>query len=684
MDVIARWSPLSVLEAMEGVVEGQTELLRDAWELAGRPPLVLRRYYTPRKGGPVVWSTHAMETVALAQRCLDVGIPVAKLMLKPFNEPNMPQWAQWEGFGDTEEDMKRYNEALLLFIETVKRELPGIKIGGPHLTVGNRDVRFPNDPAGVYYYHGADGRFESSPCAAALSALDVHFVHTYGMAPGQYADRAHGLRFLEYERYLKGKPVYIVEGACGINSGQAPDQNTVRGEETVAYLQLLGEKYPQVKGIALWIGGDPGAGWFAFCHSNGPNPESHRPVVYAVEAACKADGGGGGTVDPQPAPQPSPAPEPTVMPGTVDWDGLTDAMKSAVTITAAPRPSEPHWKATRVEVQPDADKMVLYAVVPVGAAVQARFSWGDGEVFRAPKADPYEPEGATQWAASMPMFAPWGAYAVEVVGNSERVSGLGLYGSDLDPRFKGHHPVLVYFERMTGAPGPEPEPEPEPQPEPGRGDPPGRPNTEPYKLLTAFARHGIPDVVDLRNEIESFSNMPELEKLWRPFSMIRLVVVHHSGSELATHMPISIARYHVEKLGAATISYHFCVDFQGRLFFTARLCWRLPHSGKDSTNVEGVGVCVLGHYDKQQPTDKQLDTLRRLIWWVLPEFAGGDWGHYRGLYVVPHGRLVKTLCPGANLLDALIYRGQWAMSTFQGQPAGQRVDGERVGGGSEG
>ena len=43
MDVIARWSPLSVLEAMEGVVEGQTELLRDAWELAGRPPLALRR-----------------------------------------------------------------------------------------------------------------------------------------------------------------------------------------------------------------------------------------------------------------------------------------------------------------------------------------------------------------------------------------------------------------------------------------------------------------------------------------------------------------------------------------------------------------------------------------------------------------------------------------------------------------
>jgi hypothetical protein len=599
---------------------------------------------------------------------VDVGIPLEKLMLKPFNEPNMPQWAQWEGFGDTEEDMKRYNEALLLFMETAKRELPGIKIGGPHLTVGNRDVRFPNDPQAVYYYHGRDGRFESSPCHEALSALDVHFVHTYGMAPGQYADRAHGLRFLEYEKYLKGKDIYVVEGAYGINSGQAADQNTVRGQETVAYLRLLGEKYPQVKGAALWIGGDPGAGWFAFCHSNGANPESHRPVVYAVEAACKADGGGGGTVDPQPAP------EPTVMPGTVDWDGLTEAMKSGVTIMAATKPTEPHWRAARIEVQPEADKMVLYAVLPVGAAVQVRFSWTGGEHFAAPKADHYEPEGAREWAASMPMFAPWGAYAVEVVGNSERVSGLGLYGSDLDPRFKGHHPVLVYFERVTGVPGPEPEPEPEPEPlpdlepQPGRGDPPGRPNTEPYKLLTAFARRGIPDVVDLRNEIESFSNMPELDQLWRPLTLIRLVVLHHSGSELKTQTPISIARYHVEKKGAATIPYHFCIDFDARLFFTARLCWRLPHSGKESTNAEGIGVCVLGHYDEQQPTDAQLETLRRLIWSVLPEFAGGDWGQYRGLYVVPHGRLVNTLCPGANLLDALIYRGQWPMLPFRSEP----------------
>ena len=162
LDIIRRWSPLSLLEAMDGVVNDQPEVLRDAWEMAGRPPLVLRRYYEPRRGGPNVWGAHAHETVILAERCVAAGIPLEKLMLKPFNEPNMPKWAQWEGFGDKEEDMVRYNEALLLFIGIAKRELPGVIIGGPHLTVGNRDVRFPNDPVGVYYYHGESGLFEAS------------------------------------------------------------------------------------------------------------------------------------------------------------------------------------------------------------------------------------------------------------------------------------------------------------------------------------------------------------------------------------------------------------------------------------------------------------------------------------------------------------------------------------------
>jgi hypothetical protein len=628
---------------------------------------------------------------------MEAGIPLAKLMLKPFNEPNMPAWAQWEGFGDKLEDMQRYNEALLTFMDRARSQLPGITIGGPHLTVGNRDVRFPNDPVGFYYYHGEDGRFESSPCYEALRRLDVHFVHCYGMHPGQYADRAHGLRFLEYERYLQGKDVYVVEGAYGTGSGQAADQNTVRGQETVAYLSLLGEKYPQVKGVALWIGGDPHSGWFEFCHANGSHAESHRPVVYAVEAAAKGAA---------PAPPPEPPPEPE--PGTVEgagpaMQGLSEAMVAAVSVRPAPDLSVPRWKAVSVSVQPESDNMSLYAVLPAGASCMVRFGWADGDVVMAPKADPLAPDGARQWAASMPMFAPWGSYWVEVEGNSERVSGLGLYGADLDPRYKGHHPVLVEFalvaaeeepapqeepeEEAPPAPPPEEEPGPGPMPEPGESfdTAPAEPtqDVEPYSLMAAFPRAGIEDVVDLRDEIESFSDRVALGRLWRPFKLIRLVVVHHSGSVAATQTPLTIARYRVVEKGDPTIPYHFCIGFDGRLFFTARLCWKLPNSGKSATNAESVAVCVLGDYRTQAVRKVQLETLRRLIWQVLPEFLGGGWGQYRGLYVIPHGRLVATECPGENLVDALVWEGDWSFDTSFDTAATQPTQDEASGGGEE-
>ena len=672
VDIVRRWSPLSLLEAMDGVVSNQMPLLKDCWEMAGRPPLVLRRYYGPRRGGPNTWGAHAMETVIMAKKCVAAGIPVEKLILKPFNEPNMPVWANWEGFGDKEPDMVRYNEALLLFIGIVKRELPGIRVGGPHLTVGNRDVKFPNDPVGVYYYHGASGLFKASRCSDALSALDVHFVHTYGMHPGQYADRAHGLRFLEYEKYLQGKDIYIVEGAYGISSGQAADQNTVRAQETAAYLRLLGEKYPQVKGIALWIGGDPGAGWFAFCHSDGPNPESHRPVVYAVEAACHE-----GYPDPEPEPPPAEPPEPPEPSGYVDYDGLSDRMVSMIRIRPAVYRDMDHWKVEGVEVQPETDHQSMFAVLPAGSKATVRFSWPGGGTTARAKADDMAPRGAKEWAASMPMFEPWGAYSVQVVGNSETVEGIGLYADDLNVDYKGHHPVLVKFKRAAagepGPPSPPPPPVPPPLPPP---PPPPDPGEDTYKLTKAFPRAGIADVVDLRDEIESFSDMPALKGRWRLFEAIRLVVVHHSGSVLETQTALSVARYRVLHKGDPTIPYHFVIDFDGGLFFTARLCYSLPNSGKSAANDESVSVCVLGHYGtgRMEPTVAQLDTLRRLVWRVLPEFLGGGWGRYRGLYVIPHGRLVATECPGENLARSVVWLGTWpGLAFFRAKPAGDRL-----------
>lgn len=649
LDIIKRWSPLSLLENMGDVVNSEPERLAEAWEVAGRPPLVVRRYYTPPEGGggPATWGAHAVESMDLAHRCEVAGIPRESLMLKPFNEPNMPRWAVWEGFGDRAEHMARYNEALLQFMAMVRAQMPGLRVGGPHLTVGNRDVRFPSDPPGVYYYHGEDMRFESSPCSEALSQLDVHFVHCYGMHPGQYKERGHGLRFLEYEKYLVGKDVYIVEGAYGTGAPGPWTENTVRGEETVAYLRLLDE-YPQVKGIALWIGGDRGWDAFRFADSFAADPGAYRPVVFYVEAACE---GGDEPTEPQEPSEPGEGPE---------YVGLTEEMIGALRIDPPLEPSQPHHRVVRVEVLPEWDSMSAFAVLPSGDPGPAVWTWADGGTVTDPKDDAYAPPAARWNAASMPMFNPWGAYSVKIEGNSEVLVGFGLYASDLNIEYKGHHPVIVTFDRV----------------DPGAGDGDGgeEPTEPPYRLVTrlATAPHGF---ADLRDEIESFSDLTRLERERREFRDVRMLVVHHSGSDEA-HSPLSVARYHVlDKAGSkeATIPYHFVIDQEGRLHFTARLVWVTAHaSSVGPWDRISVGACVLGDLRERKPSGAQVEALRFLLA-CLHEFFGGGWGRYRGLWVVPHGAITGSECPG-RLLDEFVWR-DWAGAPFFREPPGDGVDG---------
>jgi len=85
---------------MNYIVEDPAECdkLVRLWEAAGRPLLILRRYFEPEFGPkPNKWSIHAIESIAMARHCMARGVPTSKIALKPFNEPNMPEWAQWEG-----------------------------------------------------------------------------------------------------------------------------------------------------------------------------------------------------------------------------------------------------------------------------------------------------------------------------------------------------------------------------------------------------------------------------------------------------------------------------------------------------------------------------------------------------------------------------------------------------------
>lgn len=160
--------------------------------------------------------------------------------------------------------------------------------------------------------------------------------------------------------------------------------------------------------------------------------------------------------------EPTPPPSPV---GGVEFVGLSQEMINTLRITGSQRATEPFWKVVRVEVQPATQSMSAFVIADVEAV---RFSWPDGEHVVAPKDDPHAPLGARHQAASMPMFAGWGAYSVEVVGNSEKLTGFGLYGDNLELAQTQHHPVLISFRFVdpSGKHSPPAQPEPPGPPSP--------------------------------------------------------------------------------------------------------------------------------------------------------------------------------------------------------------------------
>jgi len=658
-DIVKRWAPLSALLAMNNIVEDEGEIgkLVRLWEIAGRPLLVLRKYFEPADGAKAGrWGVHAMESVIMARRCMARGIPAGKIALKPFNEPNMPTWAcnepYGEGFGDQPEHIERYGKALATFIDVAKNEEPDVLIGGPHLTVGNHDVRFPNDAEGRYYYG------PNSLCQYALDRLDLHFVHCYGFQRGQYKDRAHGLRFLEYEKFLPGKPIYIVEGCYGIQweNGNAidPAHNNVRGEDTVAYLRLL-DQYPQVKGVAFWIGG--WTGWQEHRHSDDAGPGSHRPVVFYVEQYVKGELPGP-TPDPIPTPTPQPIPTPEVKMKAYLKDGRETSpgeLLEAYRVVIAPCQG-PGFYVVEIRERCEAANCDIWVKGQGGELLPnqpVRWGWPGTEVSQNTG-----PDGRVGFAmANTAKYDPahgGGPHWAAVSGNSETVRGIGMIMGTV-------HCTLNYvFQYLDGAPGPAPEPTPEPSPVPPEPPPePGPIPDTPYELVAALRRLGLV-VHDLRDQVPAISKMDKVAV--RDFREINGIVVHHTASN-EPQTAMSIVKYHIEK-GAPTTRYHFIVGWEGDVSFVGRLVWETEHCGY--LNRESIGIAVMGDFVSGLPSDAQIRSLRLLIY-GLWEFPDRKWRGFRPGYVLPHsylgyvnekGQWYRSACPG-RLKETLVWSGQW-------------------------
>jgi hypothetical protein len=143
--------------------------------------------------------------------------------------------------------------------------------------------------------------------------------------------------------------------------------------------------------------------------------------------------------------------------------------------------------------------------------------------------------------------------------------------------------------------------------------------------------------------------------LMNPMLPARYVTVHHDGMSpfRATDQASSVERLEMIRNGHRSkgwgdIGYHFVVDRGGRVWEGRELKWQGAHVKE--RNEGNIGICCLGNFDEQSPSDAQLEALQQILECTMAK------------YRIPASRvkthkewdIARTACPGRSLQSEMI------------------------------
>ncbi len=128
---------------------------------------------------------------------------------------------------------------------------------------------------------------------------------------------------------------------------------------------------------------------------------------------------------------------------------------------------------------------------------------------------------------------------------------------------------------------------------------------------------------------------------------IHWVTIHHGGVVYTGKPDPKTSLRNLQSWGSkekhwGDVPYHFEIDLEGVTYE----CRPLKFSGDTNTEYNPRGhalVCVMGNYEEQHLSARQLDTLVEMCAWLCSEY-GVPVGRIRG-----HKDWATTQCPGLNL-----------------------------------
>lgn len=128
------------------------------------------------------------------------------------------------------------------------------------------------------------------------------------------------------------------------------------------------------------------------------------------------------------------------------------------------------------------------------------------------------------------------------------------------------------------------------------------------------------------------------------------ITIHHEGSprprtltglDETAELLDSIRKYHVHGLGWADLGYHYVIDRAGRVWEGRPITFQGAHV-RDH-NAHNIGVMVLGNFEIQRPSEKQVERLARFTRELRTR-------HGIAIEEVKsHREWAATACPGRHL-----------------------------------
>jgi len=125
------------------------------------------------------------------------------------------------------------------------------------------------------------------------------------------------------------------------------------------------------------------------------------------------------------------------------------------------------------------------------------------------------------------------------------------------------------------------------------------------------------------------------------------IVIHHSFTQSGNEAIFD--RYHREQKGWLGVGYHFVIGNghgspDGAIEVTFRWEKQLQgaHAGVDEYNTHGIGICLVGNFEQNYPTEKQMASLVALTNYLQ------DRCRIPTSHIFLHRHLKPTGCPGRN------------------------------------